>query len=99
MTDLLLLFVAWDSDKDDVKLGPELKSAGRQVHFLFQAARLNKNLWRDSCVQFLEMVHVPKDDWFVSAQNRDNWQDQIKSMTSFNRQPPQVLRFQFVFQI
>ena len=48
----------------------------------------NIKTYGDSCVQFLDMVKVSKDEWFVSAQNRDNWRDQVKSMTSLNRQPP-----------
>ncbi len=45
----------------------------------------NIKIYGDSCVQFLDMVKVSKDEWFVSAQNRDNWRGQLKSM---NRQPP-----------
>ena len=48
----------------------------------------NNKTYGDSCAQFLKMVNVDIDVWFVSAQNRDNWRDQIKSMTSLTRQTP-----------
>lgn len=48
----------------------------------------NSKTHGDSCAQFLDIISVFKDEWFVSAQNRDNWRDQIKSMTPLNRHPP-----------
>ena len=66
----------------------QLLTAFVQVDSSFPIPGGNIKTYGDSCVQFLDMVKVSKDEWFVSAQNRDNWRDQIKSMASLNRQPP-----------